>query len=128
MRYYKVVLVLLLFAITCSAQAIDFDPAKNDSGLTSITKLTFLSGGANRDPATIAFSFINMALGFLGFISMVLLLYAGVLWFKAGENEEELTKAKDIIKGALIGLVLALGALSISTLVFIYVQNAAWTK
>lgn len=133
MRFNNVIIPLVLslvfvplFGLHAETDTIEFDPAKNTSGgtsLTSLTKITFLSGGAKRDPATVAFALINTALGFLGFISMLVIIYGGVLWFRSGENEEHLTKAKSLITGALVGLVLTLGSLSISVLLFNYIQS-----
>jgi len=44
----------------------------------------------------------------------VLLIYAGFLWMAAGGNDEQLTKAKNIIKASVIGIVIILGGYSIS--------------
>ncbi len=107
-----------LLVIPGLVQAIEFDPAKNNTGLTTTRALTFLSGGAERDPATVTFSLMNTALGFLGVASMMMIAYAGVLWFQAGDNEEHVSKAKQLITGALIGLVLALGSLALSVFIF----------
>ncbi len=106
-------------------EGVDFDTGDNVLGNPAngkkvfggtIEQLTFLSGG--NDPVTITVSIINTALSFLGFLSLLFILYAGYTWFKAGDNEEDITKAKDIIKGALIGLALTLSAYGIAQLFF----------
>jgi len=94
-----------------------FDPADNPkTGFSTIKRLTFLTGAD--DPVSISIRVINLALSLLGLASMIMLLYAGVKWFLARDNEEEVTKAKDIIKGAIIGLCLTLGALGLAQLLF----------
>ncbi len=100
---------------------ISFDPAENDDNLTTINRLTFLSGG--NDPLSISINIINTALGFLGLCSILVFLYAGLIWFKASDNEEEINKAKQIIIGAIIGLLLTLGALGTSLAVFNQLTN-----
>lgn len=132
MRYNKVVVFILLSLVLVPslglAKKIEFDPASNTGGetlLTSITKLTFLR--TDRDPATVTFALINTALGLLGFISMLVIIYGGVMWFRSGDNEEHLTKAKGLITGAVIGLILTLGALSLSVLVFNAVKSTTLT-
>ena len=49
---------------------------------------------------------INYLLGILGLIAVAFLIYAGVLMVTAGGNEDNITKAKNIITYALIGIVL----------------------
>ncbi|MFH0818770.1 MAG: hypothetical protein V1898_02130 [Patescibacteria group bacterium] len=61
---------------------------------------------------------IYYALSFLGLISLILVLYAGFLWMMARGNQEEITKAKDILKGGFIGMVIILASYGISYFVF----------
>lgn len=82
----------------------------------TLESITFLSGGS--DPASIVINIINLALSFLGLLSLLMILYAGVTWFRAGENEEEVTKAKDIIKGAVVGFIITISAMGIAQLIF----------
>lgn len=106
---------------------INFDPAKNTIGSPkkpqtlvqpsgTIKVLTYLSGAS--DPVTISIRLVNILLSLLGLISMILLLYAGIVWFKARENEEEVTRAKQIMKGSLTGLVITLLAYGLAYLLF----------
>lgn len=90
------------------------DPETLTTG--TLAQLTFLSGGD--DPVTIAVRLINLSLSFLGLLSVIFMLYAGVKWFTARDNEEEVTKAKDILKGALVGLVIVLGSMGAAQLIF----------
>ncbi len=57
---------------------------------------------------------ISIALSFIGLIFFILLVYGGFLWMTAGGNEEQVGKAKKIIKNGVIGLILALSAYAIS--------------
>ena len=60
---------------------------------------------------------INIFLGFLGVIFLVLLLYAGFLWMTAQGEPKTIEKAKDILKQAIIGLVIIASAWAITTFV-----------
>jgi hypothetical protein len=60
---------------------------------------------------------ISAALGLLGTIALVLILYAGFKWMTAGGNEEEATDAKKILYAAVIGLAIILTAYSITRFV-----------
>lgn len=93
---------------------VQFDPSKNTifSGWKSISMLNLSSQTAN--PAVVAINIVNTALAFLGMASAAMILYAGLLWFLARDNEEQVKKATDIIKGAVIGLALVLLSYGIS--------------
>lgn len=61
---------------------------------------------------------INLALSFVGVVFFVLILYSGFMWMTAGGNTEQVTKAKNIIEAAVIGLVLISAAYAISNAIF----------
>lgn len=66
---------------------------------------------------------IGAVLGLIGAFFLVLMIYGGYMWMTARGNEEQVTKAKEIIIRNLIGLIIILGAFGIYTLVsriFIY--------
>jgi type IV secretion system pilin len=60
---------------------------------------------------------INVALGFLGVVFLVLLLYAGFLWMTAQGEEKTVEKAKNIIKQAIVGLIVIVAGFAISNFV-----------
>ncbi len=62
---------------------------------------------------------LNVALGLLGVILLVLTIYSGFLWMTAQGNEETVTKAKTLLRNAIIGLIITLAAYSIAS----YVSN-----
>ncbi len=57
---------------------------------------------------------LGTVLGFTGTIFFVLVVYAGLMWMTAAGNEERIKKAKQILIGALIGLVIILSAYAIT--------------
>lgn len=71
---------------------------------------------------------INWVLGLLGIVLTLLILYAGYLWFSARGNEEQVTKAKDLLTQAVIGLVIVFGAYAISYFVFYRLTLATQTN
>ena len=56
---------------------------------------------------------INAALGLLGIIFVVLMILAGYNWMTASGSEEKVKEAKDIIKRAIIGLIIVIGSWAI---------------
>jgi hypothetical protein len=69
-------------------------------------------------PATIIGRLISAALGLVGIIFFVLMVYAGFLWMTARGNEKTTAKAKEAIVSAVIGLVIVAGAYAITNLIF----------
>ena len=57
---------------------------------------------------------IQAFLGLLGVLFLVYLLYAGYHWMTAQGDEEKVTKAKDTIQRAVIGLIVTIGAYAIT--------------
>lgn len=60
---------------------------------------------------------IKTALSFIGVIFLVLTVYAGFLWMMARGDESQVEKAQKIIQSAIIGLVVTVGAYSITAFV-----------
>lgn len=60
---------------------------------------------------------VNVLLSFAGVIFMMLMVYAGYLWMTARGEEAKIDKAQNIIKSAVIGLIIAVGAYSITNLI-----------
>lgn len=67
---------------------------------------------------------INVFLGFLGIVFLVLMLYAGFLWMTAQGEKAKVEKAVDIIKQAIIGLIVVVAAYAISNFVLSSLLNA----
>ena len=117
--YHFTTLLLINFLLLASRVngEIFFDPSqKKNSGIVSSD--FFNLGTAS--PLKFAFVIINYITTFLGFGLLILIIYAGVLWTTAQGNEEQITKATDIIKRALIGLAIVLLSMSIAW-VFYYI-------
>ena len=61
---------------------------------------------------------VSVFLSVLGIIFIVLMLYGGYLWMMARGNEEQVTKAKELIQAAVIGLIIIIAAYAISFFIF----------
>ena len=64
-----------------------------------------------------------VVLSFTGVVAFILFIYAGWLWMSARGNEEQITKAKNLIKGVIMGLALVLLAGVIAYLIFFYLLS-----
>lgn len=61
---------------------------------------------------------IKIILSFLGIVFFLLMVYAGLIWMMARGNEERVTKAKDTVEHAAIGLMIVLASYAIASVVF----------
>lgn len=64
--------------------------------------------------ATVIKAFISL----LGIIFVILIIYAGYSWMTAAGDEAKVTKAKDTLQRAVIGLIIIVAAYSITFFVF----------
>ena len=76
------------------------------------------SGISETTVSEIAGIAVKTFLSILGIIFIVLMLYGGYLWMTASGNEEQLTKAKELIQAAVIGLIIIVAAYAISFFIF----------
>jgi hypothetical protein len=106
---------LLFFSLTCQAgtQA-DLKDQMNTvgtkgwgSGITATNSFT-----------AIIETLISALLGLLGVIFLILIIYAGYSWMMAQGDEEKVTKAKDTITRAIVGLIIIVAAYAITFFVF----------
>jgi hypothetical protein len=106
---------LALPAVHCQAGLL-----ASSSGMTDQTDA--LRNSAGFDPNTsisdVIATIIRVVLSLLGVIFLVLLVLGGYQWMTAGGNEDQVTKAQDRIKTAIIGLVIVLAAYAITAWVF----------
>lgn len=62
-------------------------------------------------------NFIGAALGLLGVVLVVLIVYAGFIWMTAQGNDEKIKKAKGMITSAVIGMIIIFAAYAITNFV-----------
>ncbi len=113
------VMMIFAFGVDMSYAA---EPTSQDcaSGSGDIIGLGCVEKGSNlsnADPRIIVVRVINSALGLLGIIATVLILYAGFMWMTAGGNDEQVGKARKILIQAVIGLAIILSAWAITNFV-----------
>lgn len=70
---------------------------------------------------------INVALGFLGIIAVIIILFGGFKWMTAGGNDEKVGEAKKLIIAGIIGLAIILSAYAITTFVLSSLITATTT-
>ncbi len=71
----------------------------------------------NKDAREVVANLINVALQISGILLIVYIIYAGYLWMTAGGDDEQITKAKNIISACVMGLLIVLSAYSLAQFV-----------
>ncbi|MEK7681163.1 MAG: IPT/TIG domain-containing protein [Patescibacteria group bacterium] len=74
-------------------------------------------GLASTDIRVIVAKIIKTALGLLGIVAIVLVLYGGYVWMTAGGDEEKISQAKKILVNSFIGLAIILSSYAITSFV-----------
>jgi hypothetical protein len=113
-KILSIILLSTFLFLPSGASAIDLGgslvkkAAVDEAGFAEATETTF---------AETLGAVVRAALSFVGVIFMILMVYAGYMWMSARGDEEKVTKAQKIIRGAVIGLVITVGANSITSFV-----------
>lgn len=97
----------------------------NTATQQAITQTTGLGTTA---PTSVVTSIVSWMLGILAVIAVVLVIFAGIQWMTSGGNEEKVTAAKNLLRAALIGLVIILAAYGIALYVFRILSNVTGTR
>jgi hypothetical protein len=71
-------------------------------------------GLGTRDIRLTIGSLISVVIGFLGIVATLIILLGGFTWMTAAGNEEKVGKAKKMIIGGIIGLIIILAAFAIA--------------
>jgi len=113
--FFVTVFAFLSNVSTAQAQSVADQNSTVNQGLQVIEQPL---GLPSTDIRTIIANIIRAALGLLGIIVVVLMIYAGYLWMTAGGNEEQIAQAKKVLRNAVIGLVVILSAYAIVAFIF----------
>ncbi|MEA3398398.1 MAG: hypothetical protein U9R06_01500 [Patescibacteria group bacterium] len=74
--------------------------------------------GEPKDISEIIGAIIGTFLSLLGVIFLILIMHGGFVWMTSGGNENKVLKAKQTLTRAIVGLIIILGAYSITAFVF----------
>jgi len=107
----KIKIIIFIFSFLAIGLVANFAFAQ-DFGINEVNNTIGLS---QTDPRVIIGRIIQIALSFLGVIALGLIIYAGFLWMTSEGDEEKISKAKQILRNAAIGLVIILSSWAITT-------------
>ncbi|MCW1929992.1 MAG: Ig-like domain-containing protein [Candidatus Kerfeldbacteria bacterium] len=85
-------------------------------------------GLSSTDPVTVILNILAWFLGIVALIALGLTVYGGFLWMTSGGNEEKVEKAKQVLRNAIIGLLIILSAWGIVLYVIGVFSDATGTS
>ncbi len=93
--------------------------AQSDHGLKDAAGNPVAGGGLLRTESIpqLLGKYIGSILAFIGTIFFLLMIYGGVSWMTSSGDDKKVTKAKDLIVAAVIGLIIVLSAYAITAFV-----------
>ena len=93
-------------------------PALAQYGLEKTAETAGIPEGLQEaTPASIIGQIIGIALGLVGVIFLVLMVYGGFLWMTARGNTKQVEDAKNLIISAVIGIIIVAGAYVVTNFV-----------
>lgn len=115
-------LALLIFptVVKASAAGDRFNQGVN----TAANEAGYISDNNNKDSnipvdaVDYAGRVIEIFFSVMGILFLFLMIYGGLIWMNARGQEQELTKAKSIIRNSIIGLIIVFSAYIITNFIF----------
>lgn len=66
---------------------------------------------------------IGIVLSFVGVLFLIMMIYAGIMWMTAQGNDQQVTKAKELLINSVIGIVIIFAAYAITAFIGNFVSN-----
>lgn len=118
-KIFSIVLTSAILIIPISVLA----AWSGDTGLGASASQAGLDTTPGQLPIIIG-TVIKAALGLVGVIFLVLMVYAGYIWMIARGDESKTSKAKDTITAAIIGIIIVVGAYALTNFVVTAMTSA----
>lgn len=113
-----------VFPIAALAQSSKILSRTSSSGASVGSIITSKTGLGTNNPTAVTAKLIYYTLTALAIIAVALIIYGGFVWLFSRGNEEEVKKALNILKAAVIGLVVILAAYGIARYVFSVLETS----
>ena len=110
-----------LLAISVNAQDTAVDKTKSE--LKQVTDVAQVTTGEEGGIYTIIATIINIVLGFIGLITLIIVIVAGIQWMTSGGNEETVKESKSTIKNSIIGIAVVFAAFLITNYVLLVIKG-----
>ncbi len=110
-------LLLALISFAPVSSAFNFAA---DTGLSTTGTSAGYNPSTTPSPEIIIGEVIKLVLGLLGIVFLAFMIWAGLEWMTAQGNDQKVTKAKQMITEAIVGLIIVSAAYAIAYFVISY--------
>lgn len=117
---FLIVGLTLLTIPSLSVKAASSYNFKNDSGINEVAPGLGYEVNSELPVEYYIGTILSVLFSLLGLVFFILIIYAGINWMTAQGNEAQVTKAKEIISKAIVGLIICLLAYALT----FFVMNA----
>ncbi len=114
--FFTSLLLFFLLAPTASAQF--------SNRLTDNAAVPVYGTASGQDFFVFFGRLLQIIFSILGVILLLYILAGGIYWMTAGGNEEQVKKAKNMLRNSVIGIIIILAALAVATFVTDLLANA----
>lgn len=111
-HYYHRIFFILLGVSMIPSRVWGQGLGSADDNLKNVQK--GIGGNVESDINVMVGNIIKIALSMIGLVFLILTVYAGYLWMTARGNEENVSKAKEILKSSIMGLFIVVSAYAIT--------------
>ncbi len=113
----KKIITFLAMLTLVGAPTLVFSQGNLESAGEHLKRTATAAGTTEEKIENIAGTAINAVLTLVGLIFLMLMVYAGYLWMTARGETDQVDKAKKIITGSIIGLVITVSAYAITVFI-----------
>ncbi len=110
-----VLISLSIMALPSRVMGTNQNLGNADDNLKNLQK--GIGGNVPTDLTVVVGNVIKTVLSLVGIIFLVLTVYAGYLWMTAGGEDEQVNKAKEIIKSSIMGLFIVVSSYAITVFI-----------
>ena len=112
------------FAYTLPVMLAGVAMARTANAQASIDFPTEFANLTNQDIKVTIGNIVQIVLGFLGILTVLIILLGGFQWMTSGGNEDKIAGAKKLISSGVVGLVIVLAAYAIAAFIVNNLANA----
>lgn len=113
----------LLLALGVSAQTTGDTLNGLDATAGKVTAFQNQTKPGNDFIQSRAGTIIGTVLSFVGVLFLIMMIYAGIMWMTAQGNDQQVTKAKELLINSIIGIIIIFAAYAITAFVGNFVTS-----
>lgn len=116
-RLLRFLIIVILGGVFCQPLSVFAARPTAGDALNNVGTTAQKAGVEQADVSTIIGNGVKGALQLVGIFFFVLMVYGGFIWMTARGNEDKVTKAKDTIWAAIIGVAVTVAAYALTLFV-----------